>query len=482
MYPSCSSKQHRLDEAFVAPAVRAYHSDRLRCVFQEQKQDKKSLGPEEAPLCSRCSDGSCAPQPLRADMACQAGSATVATARAKEERNVDDAQPLCLCGAPLTCGSDDCANSTNNKSSLATAPASVLVEEEVKRRMACVLAATAAAEGGVAAWAGAFSSARRLIHETLISLCKYTTNLLGAEGDSKPGAKVGSEHTLMGMLSNRLESAAGGNNPGGQESSAVVPWVPGNSKTEASAALEVLRDGVESVTDGIRLALVNHAARLVPPAAAAAAVSRVIQHASTASQTEKEREAVEERGEGGGVDFGRDMYCSAQQRSVGVQVSAPGEPAERSAEIAVGFGRELCCTAQHCIVGVPLSEQSEPSDRGAEGAVGQRRTVGVPASQHNGLDERSAERGGDASGVDAAGPAEAAPAWEGGRSGRSSIERKRDHDRERRRRSADGALVDKLRQEVDVLNDALQRMEFEKEDQKRLLTLRFEHQQVTSLL
>lgn len=245
------------------------------------------------------------------DNSCQAGDET---ARAGEERAGDVAQ-LVTVSAPLICGGG-CANSTTNEVAASTALA---VEKEVGRRMAAVLAAAAAAESGLAAWARAFSSARQLIHEALLSLCEHTTILLGAEGDSK--------HTLVDMLSKGLD-AASSNDPSAQESNAVVPWVPSESKTEASTALEVLRDGVESAVDGIRSALAGHAARMAPTAAAA---PTEIQHATTASQTEKESQVVVEVREG--VEFGQAL-CP-RQCTVGVQV---GELDKRGAKRAVGGG------------------------------------------------------------------------------------------------------------------------------------------------
>lgn len=356
---------------------------------EQRREEKKSQGAKEAPPCGRCSGGGTT-QPPGVDKSCQAGDAS---ASAEEER-AGHAQLVSLC-APLACGGGGGggANPTTNESSV-PASTSIAVEEEVERRMVPVLAAAAAAaaEGGAAAWASAFSSARHLIHETLVSLCEHTTTLLGVEGDGK--------HALVEMLSGGLE-AASSKGPGAQESKAVVvPWVPGEAKTEASTALEALRDGVESAVDGIRSALAGHAMRMVPPAAAASAA---VQHATTASQTEKEREAVQLRE---GVEFGEE-FCSPQCTG-GVRVV---EPDERSAERAAGACR-----------------------------------------------------------------ADAAPAWEGGRSGRGSFGRESDGDRERRRQLAD--VVEELRRKSDALSEALQRAETEKEDLKRSLTQRFERQQV----
>ena len=350
--------------------------------MEEQRQDEKSLGADEAPPC-RCSGG-CTPQPPGVDKSCQAGDAS---ASAEEER-AGDAQIVSLC-APLACGSA-CANSITNESNVA-ASTDLVVEEEVERRMAAVLATAAAAEGRVAAWTRAFSSARQLIHKALLSLCEHTTIQLGAQSDSK--------HALIEMLSKGLE-AASSNGPGAQESNAVVPWVPGESKSDASTALEVLRDGVDSAIDGIRSALAGHATRIVPPVAAA---STAVQHATTASQTEKEMEVAELRE---GVKFGREVFT--RQCTVGVQV---GNPDERSVERAVGVGG-----------------------------------------------------------------ADAAPAWEGVRIGRCSFGRKSDG--ERRRQLAGDAMVEELRRKSDVLSEALQRAETEKEDLKRSLTQRFEREQV----
>lgn len=313
MYASCYRKNSGLTRDISPCVFRAQSSGRLRCLLEEQRREEKSQGAKKAPPCGRCSGGG-TPQPPGVDKSCQAGDAS---ASAEEER-AGHAQLVGLC-APLACGGGGgCANPTTNESSVA-ASTSIVVEEEVERRMVPVLAAAAAAEGGAAAWARTFSSARHLIHETLVSLCEHTTTLLGVEGDSK--------HALVEMLSGGLE-AVSSNGPGAQESKAVVPWVPGEAKTEASTALEALRDGVESAVDGIRSALAGHATRMVPPAAAASAA---VQHATTASQTEKEREAVQLRE---GVEFGEER-C-APQCTGGVWVI---EPDERSAERAAGAGR-----------------------------------------------------------------------------------------------------------------------------------------------
>lgn len=384
MYPSCNREKFRLDAGYIAPENSRSSSDRLRCLFEEQRQDEKSQGADEASPC-KCSGGS-TPQPPGVDKSCQAGDAS---AFADIER-AGDAQIVSL-RAPLAC-KGGCANSATNESSVAASTAAV-VEEEVERRMVPVLAAAATAEGGAATWANAFFSARQLIHTALLSLFEHTTTLLGAEG--------GSKHALVEILSKRLEGA-GSNSPGAQESNAVVPWVPGETNTEASTALEVLQDGVKSTIEGIRSALAGHATRTVPQATA---VSTAVQHATTASQTEKEREIVE-------------------------------------LQKGVDFGQEVC--TRRCTGGVEIGE---PDERSSERSVG-------------------------------AGGADAAPAWEGGRSGWGSFGRKSDGDRERRRQLPNDAMVEELKQKSDVLSEALQRAETEKEDLKRSLTQRFERQQV----
>lgn len=320
------------------------------------------------------------------DKSCQAGDAS---ASAEMER-AGDAQLVSLC-APLAC-EGGCANSATNESSVAASTAA-LVEEEVERRMVPALAAAAAAKRGAATWAKTFFSARQLILAALLSLFEHTTTLLDAEGNSK--------HALVEMLSKRLE-AAGSLDPDAQESNAMVPWAPGETNTEASTALEVLREGVKSTIEGIRSALAEHATRTVPQATAA---STAVQHATTASPTEKEGEIVE-------------------------------------LQKGVESGQEVC--TRRCTVEV---EVGEPDERSSERSVG-------------------------------AGGADAAPAWEGGRSGRASFRRESDGDRERRRQLPDDAMVEEFRRKSDVLSEALQRAETEKEDLKRSLTQRFERQQV----
>lgn len=237
-------------------------------------------------------------RPLGVDRSCQAGDVGT-PANEEGERN----DPRTRVDGP-SCGikfGDSTFDETGVVASVTT------VEEEADRRIAAAVAQVATAEARATAWAHAFSSATQLIHAALVSLCEDATGVWGADGDGY--------HVLGLPILERVETA-GENGMSAQTSSAVVPWVPGKLKAEATTAVVVLRDSVESAVGGVRLALARHAARTAPPASTVAAVSLT----TTGSQTEEE--AKKEKGqEGEAVNIKR---CAGRQRTVGVQVDDVG--------------------------------------------------------------------------------------------------------------------------------------------------------------
>lgn len=224
------------------------------------------------------------------------------------------------CASCSTCGFDS-VNSTTDVANLVSPPAATAaLEEETEKRIAAATASAAVAQDGATAWASAFSAATQLFHAALVSLCNEAT--AGPfEDDGRHAFEV---PLLTGM------EASGSNKA---SSSAVVPWVPGEPKTDAAMALQTLRDNVQSAVEGIRLAAGRAAQKTVPPASNVtttgsqtvpeppAAVAPVVSQNTTGSQTDKELQGD---------------ALGARQHDVGVQ--AGGRPNRWNAEAFSGGG------------------------------------------------------------------------------------------------------------------------------------------------
>lgn len=259
----------------------------MKSEIEAQRQAERAHATEEIDLLRGCSGSRERPRGL--DKSCQADH------------------------APYTCGIDS-ADSTADEANV-MAPASAMAKAESKRRFEAAVATASAAEAAATSWAHAFSSGTEVIHAALVALCEHANNLLGAGSDERKTPVV---PLLEGT------ETTGCSPPGGQESSAVVPWVPGEVGTEAETALDGLRDSVESAVKDIRLALTEHAAlavaRAVPPPVAA-----VVSLATTESQTDS-------------VGSRRRESLEHERRTVGVQVVSLKGGREEGMPCAGGAG------------------------------------------------------------------------------------------------------------------------------------------------
>lgn len=283
--------------------------------MREQKQEENPHTADEAAPC-KCHDG-CSRQPLGEDKACQTDDAIAPSANEGGLVVHEDARSR-ACAACSTCMADS-VDSTADGANLVSPPAvTAVLEEEADKRIAAAIASAAVAQVGATAWASAFSAATHLFHAALASLCDEATGGLG-EDDGRHACVV---PLLTGM-------EASGNNTA--NSSAVVPWVPGEAKTDAATALQALRDNVQSAVEGVRLATGRAARKVVPPASNVTstgsqtvlepptAVEPVVSRNTTGSQTDEEPKG--------------DMR-GARRHHVGVQ--AGGRPERWNAETFSG--------------------------------------------------------------------------------------------------------------------------------------------------
>jgi len=216
----------------------------------EQTHEKKPRTTDRATQSTTRSD--CGRESVGQDKACQADAA-MARAYGEVGLVVHGDTLSRVCGACAACGGD---STESNPVSVLVPPATpAVLEEEVEKQVTAAMASAAAARAGASAWASAFSAARDLFRAALVSLCEQATGGLGpAEGEG---------HAFMVPL------LAGVGAPGGSNkatSSAVVPWVPGEAKSEATMALEALRYSVQSATEGILLTAERTARTASPPA------------------------------------------------------------------------------------------------------------------------------------------------------------------------------------------------------------------------
>lgn len=217
--------------------------------MREQRQEKQPHGMGGATPCTCHGDGS--QQPVGVDKACQVDDA-IAPSAEKGLVVQNDALSR-VCAACSACGVDSADSAANGVSVVASPAVTAVLEKEAEEKISAAMASAAVAQVGATAWASAFSAARHLFHAALVSLCEQETGVFGAEGEGRQAFVV---PLLTGV------EASGSNEA---SSSAVVPWVPGEAKTEAETALEVLRDSIESAVEGIRLAAGRTARTVVPP-------------------------------------------------------------------------------------------------------------------------------------------------------------------------------------------------------------------------
>lgn len=157
-----------------------------------------------------------------------------------------------VCAPCSACGGDSAES--NPVSVLASPAKTAVLEEEAEKRISAAMASAAAARAGASAWASAFSAARDVFQAALVSLCEQATGGLGAAGGEI-------QQTFMVPL------LTGVGDPGSSKanSSAVVPWVPGDAKSEAETALKALRDSVQSATEELLSAAERTARKVSPP-------------------------------------------------------------------------------------------------------------------------------------------------------------------------------------------------------------------------
>lgn len=262
------------------------------------------------------------------DKSCQAGGVI---AFAEESFGRNSITPTCV-----TCS----GNSASDIISIA-ASTTVLMDDKAERRIAAAVMATAVAEAGTTSWVEAFDLAKQLIQSALVSLCQHTASILGQEAYGQPEVPV--------PFSKEAETAL---NSG--SSTAVVPWVPSKfTQAEATAALKVLRDSVESAVERVRLALAAHVARKMPPPPSVATSSTVSQ-TTTGSQTEVAAKREEAR-EGEALDL---EWCDPQQRTTSTAAVQPNG-------IGEGHVKTVSSTG-----GAPAWERSSSMGRSSEGRHG----------------------------------------------------------------------------------------------------------------
>lgn len=206
---------------------------RLQCEMREQGQEEHPHGTGGASPHTFHSD--CSQRPAGVDKACQVDG-IIAPSASKGLVVQNDALPR-VCVPSSACGVDS-SDSTANGVGVVTSPAGTAVlEKEAAERISAAMTSAAVAQNGATAWASAFSGARQLFHAALVSLCEQVTGVLAAESEEQQAFVV--------PLLTGVEPSEGSSN-------AVVPWVPGEAKTEAAIALEALRDSLESAVEGIR--------------------------------------------------------------------------------------------------------------------------------------------------------------------------------------------------------------------------------------
>ncbi len=274
---------------------------------------------------------------------------------------------LRVCGACSTGGG---VSAESNPVSVLASPATTAVlEKEAEKQVSAAMASAAAARVGASAWASAFSAARDLFRAALVSLCEQATGGLGPiEGEER--------HAFMVPL---LTGAGAPGRSSKANSNAVVPWVAGQAKSEASIALEALRYSVHAATEGILLASERTARTVSPPAPTVTTTgSQTLPEplppvAPVVSQDTRGSQTDEEPNKGGRV---------ARLHHVLVQTSRPDELEMEIASGAGGAGGApawegnidgRCCEIENGEGGPERRRNREDNERMAE----LERTVGA---------------------------------------------------------------------------------------------------------
>lgn len=292
--------------------------------MREQKQEEKPRTTEGATAC-RCHDG-CSRHSLGEDKACQTKDA-IAPSGTAGGLVIHEGALSRACASCSTLGVDS-VDSTTDAATLAPAPAPTAVKEEADKRVAAAMASAALAQVGATAWASAFSAATQLFHAALVYLCDEATGGPG-EGDGRPAFEVSPLTAMEVSASNKANS------------SAVVPWVPTEAKTDATTALQALRDSVQTAVEGVRQAVERTARKVAPPASKVtttgsqtvpeppAAVVPMVSKKATGSQTDEEPKS---------------NVRGAWQQHVGVQAGGGGAPAwEGNIDWRCSHGQKVDC-------------------------------------------------------------------------------------------------------------------------------------------
>lgn len=333
---------------------------RLQREVREQRQGEKPQTTDGAAPCNCQTE--CSRRPLGANKACQTDEAIAPPAEAGALVVHQDAFSR-ACASCSTCGVDPVVSITDVANHVSTPTATTALEEEAEKRIAAALASAAVAQVRATAWASAFSAATQLFHAALVSLCDEATGGSG-EDDGRHAFGVplltGTKASGSNMASN----------------SAVVPWVPGEAKTDAATALQALRDNVQSAVEGIRLTAGHAARKMMPPASNVttigsqtvaeppAAVVPVVSRNTKGSQADEEPKR---------------NVLGARQHDAGVQ--AGGRPNRCNAETFSGGGGAPAWEGdidQRCLEGDRVDGDGEPRIKQADTRVEElERTAGA---------------------------------------------------------------------------------------------------------
>ncbi|CBJ32564.1 FkbM family methyltransferase [Ectocarpus siliculosus] len=390
---------------------------KLQCEVRKQRQEEQQLHGTTDTGLSECS-GERSREPVGLDKACQSDNTIASIASSStEEGVVVESNILNKVGAACpACGVDLADSGADGSSIVASPKVTVVLEDEAERRVSAALASAAVAQVGATAWASAFSAARRLFHTALVSLCEQADCLFGA--DAKGNGRQALVLSPLVGLTTALRNEA---------SSAMVPWAPSEAEADAAAAMEVLRDDVESSMERFRSALADHLVRTAP-------LSLTLTMATVGSQTTAEPPT--------------DSTTAVSRTTTGSLTTAKAT--------------------------LPRATSGSQTDEVGivELKVDQRHNVGVQAGNLGGWRTETAPGAGGRGG---------APAWEGGMDSRCSEGEKYDGDRSWRPKSEDHARMEELELKAGALSAALQRAEKEKSNLERSLTRRFKREKAMQL-
>lgn len=328
--------------------------------MREQKREEQVHTTDGAAPC-KCHIG-CSRHPVGDDVACQTDDAIAPSA--KEGGLVDHKDALSrVCDACSTCGVDS-VDSAADATNLVSPPAVLAaLGEEAEKRVAAATPSVAVAQVGATAWASAFSAATHLFHAALVSLCDKATGGLGEDD----GLDAFVAPLLTAVEASGRHSAS---------SSAMVPWVPGEAKSDAATALQALRDNVQTAVEVIRLEARRGVRNIGPPAAnvtttgsqtvpeSPAPVVPVVTRNTTGSQTDEDPKS-DVRG--------------ARRHHVGVQ--AGGRPERWNVETVSSGGGAPAWEGDidwRCLEGAKVRGDGEPRRKQADGRMEElERTAGA---------------------------------------------------------------------------------------------------------